>query len=138
MADIVVTAASVLPSANAIIKTGIVAAATTVTAGQTLYLTTSNTLGLADSDATSPAGVVAGIALCGGGAGQRINYCTEDPSFTFGGTCTVATGAIYQSDTAGGITQTIADLESGDILTFLGIPLTTTTMNFKPTQGGTI
>lgn len=138
MADIVITAASVQCSANAIKKQGVLAAAVTVTQGQTLAVNSSGLLTLADSDASSPANTPVGIALSAGSPGQTITYVTEDPSFTPGGTLVMASGAVWQSDTAGGITATVADLEAGDLLTVLGVPLTTTAMNLKIVTGGTI
>ena len=138
MADIVITPAGVQCSTNAIKKQGVVAAATTITQGQTVYITSSNTLGLADSDASSPANIPVGIAISAGSPGQTITYVTEDPSFTPGGTLVMASGAVWQSDTAGGITATVGDLESGDTLTVLGVPLTTTTMALKIVTGGAI
>lgn len=137
MADISITPANVQASANAIIKSGPVAAATTIAQGQTVYITAANTLGLADSDGTTPAFVVAGIALSAGSPGQRINYVESDPSFTFGGTV-LAGDVILQSDTPGGVTKTVGELEAGDVVTVLGVALTTTTMNLKPVQGGAI
>lgn len=138
MADLSVTAASVLKGSGAMVGAGIAGA--TITAGQALYIDTAdgNKLKLADSDGTSPANSVAGIALHGASAGQPIQYATEDASFTPGCTLSVGGGSVYLSDTPGGITQTIGDLESGDKVISLGVPLTTTTMYLKPVVGGTI
>lgn len=138
MADISITAANVLPSSAATIQQGTAAAGVTITAGVVVYQLTAGTFGLADSDGTTPANTVAGIAINGCGPGQRFLYASEDPVFTFGGTCVVATGALYLADTPGGITQTLGDLESGDKVIMLGVPLTTTTIYLKPLVGGTI
>jgi len=137
MSDISITPASVIPSANAIIKSGIAGA--TITQGQTVYIDSSANyvLKLADADASALSAVVAGIASSAGAAGQRINYIESDPALTFGGTV-LSGDPIYQSDVAGGLTKTFADLETGDIVTVLGVATSTTTMNFKPVQGGTI
>lgn len=137
MADISVTAANVRRG-NGNAQQGIAAAGVTITAGAVVYQLTDGTYGLADADGVSPANSVAGIAINGAAAGQPFLFVAEDTSFTPGGTLSVAGGAVYLSDTPGGITQTIGDLESGDKVISLGVPLTTTTMNLKPVAGGTI
>lgn len=137
MADISITAANVLKSSSANVTVG--TAGTTITAGQALYIDTadSNKLKLADADGTSPVNAFAGISLHASLNGQPIAYVTSDPSFTFGGT--VAAGdTIWLADTAGGITKTFSDLETGDKVVVLGVALTTTTMYLQPVTGGTI
>lgn len=135
MADISVTAASVVPDANAVIVYNGVAGAT-ITAGQTLYIDAadSNKLKLADADAagkTSPAG----IALNGASAGQPVAYLTEG-LLTFNAVLTA--GLLYVlSDTAGGI-MPAADLEAGDTGVFLGIATSTTVLNVKIIAGGAV
>lgn len=138
MADIAITAANVLKSSAGSTATG--TAGATITAGQCLYIDTgdSNKLKLADADGTSPANTVAGIALHAALSGQPITYVTADTGFTFGGTGTIATGALYLSDTPGGITQTIADLEAGDKVISLGVLTSTTVLNLRVVTGGTI
>lgn len=137
MADISITASSVLASSDAFKRTGVAGVA--ITAGQSLYIDTanSNVLKLADSDGTTPANSFAGIALHSAASGQPIQYALTDPSFTFGGTVS-AGDAIYLSDTPGGITKTFSELETGDKVIVLGVALTTTTMNLSPVVGGTI
>lgn len=141
MADITITAASVLASSSANITDG--TAGATITAGQVLYRdSTSGTMKLADSDASAATAAPVGIALHGASSGQPIKYVTADPAFTFGGT--VAAGdTIWLSDTAGGMTllgphTTSAELETGDVITVLGVAVTTTTMNLKMVTGGTV
>lgn len=138
MADIVVTPSAVIPSSNAIIRTGIAGA--TITQGQTLYIDTANNyvLKLADSDGASAlVATVAGIANNAASAGQRVDYTVSDPSFTIGATV-LAGDDIWLSDTPGGITKTRAELEAADIVVHLGVMLTTTTMNLNITIGGII
>lgn len=137
MADISITAASVLKSSQGQTAVGI--AGTTITAGQALYIDTadSNKLKLADSDGTSPSMTVAGISQHAALAGQPINYLTQDPAFAFGGTV-LAGDPIYLSDTPGGLTKTFGDLEAGDTVVVLGVAVTTTTMNLRPLTGGVI
>ena len=137
MADISITAASVLASSGGSKTIGVAGAS--ITAGQALYIDTanSNVLKLADSDGTTPANVFAGISLHASLTGQPLQYVTVDPSFTFGGTV-LAGDTIWLSDTPGGITKTFAELEAGDTVVCLGVALTTTTMNLNPTVGGPI
>lgn len=130
------TPANVFLGASGIIQLGTLA--TTVTQGQTLYVTPTFTLGIADSDGTSPSGVVAGIALTAGATGQKVMYVREDPAFAHGLSGVVSGDTLYQSDTPGGITKTIGELESGDVITVLGVATSATLMNLKPVQGGTI
>lgn len=120
MADLTITAASVLKSGSASVQDGIIGAATTVTAGKVLYLdSATNTLLLADNTSATKAAAV-GIALTGGGAGQPVKYVISDPALVLG--CTMTVGdALYVSNTAGGITLTTADLDTGEFVTFLGV-----------------
>jgi hypothetical protein len=121
MAALSITAASVIPSTSAVILAGTVGAATTVTAGQALYLdSATNTLLLADLTTATKAAVV-GISLCGGSTGQRIFYAAEDSGgLTLG--CTMTVGdTIYLGDTAGTLTLTSVDLDIGEFVTIIGI-----------------
>ena len=141
MADLSVTAASVLASTNA--KKGKGTAGATITAGQTLYEDTSDLdsfgkpkLKLADSDsATAAVRTCVGIALHGASSGQPLQYVIEDSSFTPGGTLVVGTTYVL-SDTAGGI-MPHADLEIGDYPTVLFVANTTALANMKIVQGTT-
>lgn len=119
MADITITAASVLQSSAASISTGVAGVA--ITAGQALYkdAADSNKLKLADDDNTAATAEIVGIALNGAAAGQPLAYLTADTDLAIGGT-TVA-GTIYVlSDVAGAICPW-ADKASGDRLVLIGI-----------------
>lgn len=132
MADISITAANVIPSANA--KTVRKAAAETITAGQVVYLNSSGNVAKADANLSAAAATVYGIAANGGGAGQLITVVKEDPALVIG--ATVAIGDILiLSATAGGICPA-ADLASGHYGTVLGIAISTTAINFKPIAAG--
>lgn len=137
MADIAVTAASVLASSVAVTSKQYNFGAT-VTAGQLVYLNSSNLWVLADSDASATGnGVtdVRGFALNGGANGQPATVVLEDVTYTPGGT--LANGVPYFSGSnAGGFTATIPT--TGNYPVFLGIAKSTTTMNLKPVAGGTI
>lgn len=135
--DLTVTAANVLASAVPYAKHGIAGAA--ITAGQALYIDTtdSNKLKLADANGTAPANTYAGIALHAAAIGQPIAYQNSDPSFTTGFTA-LAGDPIFLSDNAGGVTKTIADLASGSAVIQVGLMLTTTQMNMSSITGGNI
>jgi len=139
MADLSVTAGSVLASSSAKTRKGIAGA--TITAGQTLYEDTSALdasgkpkLKLADSDdASAVVRNCCGIALNGASAGQPVVFVEEDPSFTPGASLVVGTTYVL-SDTAGGI-MPAADLEIGDYPTVLFIANTTALATLRMCKG---
>lgn len=133
MADLTITASSVLASASAIVRSG--TAGATITAGQPIYIDTAdmNKLKLADANASAATAVVAGIALHGASAGQPLKYVVEDASFTPGATLTV--GQVYVlSATAGGIAP-VADLTTGDRPAVLMVAETSSTAKMKIIAG---
>jgi len=132
MADLSITAASVVPSANArrISRT----AASAITAGQVLYQLAAGTVAPADANGASPLFNVVGIAENGGGTGQRISVITEDPALAIG--ATVVIGDVFiLSATAGGIAD-VADAAAGHYVTVLGVAVSTSSINFKPVAAG--
>ena len=137
MAAISITAANVLKSSTGQVSVG--TAGATITAGQSVYIDTSdsNKIKLADANGTAPANTFAGIALNAASSGQPVSYCTNDNAgFTIGATV-VAGDTIWLSQTPGGLTKTIGDL-SGGIAIVVGVMLTTTTMNLTPVVGGSV
>lgn len=137
MAAISITAASVLKSSTGQVSVG--TAGATITAGQAVYIDTSdsNKIKLADANGTTPANTFAGIALNAASSGQPVSYCTNDTAgFTIGATV-LAGDTIWLSPTAGGLTKTIGDL-SGGLAIVVGVMLTTTTMNLTPVVGGSV
>ena len=138
MAAISITAASVLKSSTGSVSVGVAGAS--ITAGQSVYIDTSdsNKIKLADANGTAPANTFAGIALNAASSGQPVSYCTNDSSgFTIGATV-LAGDTIWLSPTAGGITKTESDLIAGCTKIVIGNMLTTTTMNLNPNVGGVI
>lgn len=134
MADITVTAGSVLASSTALRATGV--AGSTITAGQPVYIDTANgnVLKPTDSNASLLAATVAGIALNGGATGQPIAYVYEDPDFTPG--ATLVSGTVYgPSSTPGGICPN-ADLTTGDFPSVLFIAKSTSKGVMKIVRGG--
>lgn len=118
MADLSITAASVVPGAGAKIEHG--TAGATITAGQVVYLDTSdNKYKLADNNsATAAARSPKGVAVNGASNGQPIAV-QSGGLVTIGATVTAGV-AYYLSDTPGGICP-VADLLTGEYPTIIGI-----------------
>ncbi len=118
MADLSITAASVVAGSDATIVHG--TAGETVTAGKAVYLSsTTNRWMLADSNSgTAEARRAAGIALNGASASQPIGV-QKGGDITIGATLTVGT-AYYLSDTAGGICP-VADVGNGEYVCLIGL-----------------
>jgi hypothetical protein len=116
MADLTVTAASVLWTSGSKIP-GIAGAA--VTAGQAVYLdSTTSTLKLAQADGTAAEAAAVGIALHAAGTGQPLVYADQGSVINIGATTTKATTYMV-SATAGGVAPQ-ADLTSGQRISRLG------------------
>lgn len=128
MSDLSITASAVVPGSGAYIVSG--TAGTTITAGQTVYLDSSDSkYKLADADsATAAIRDVVGIALNGASNGQPIDIIREG-DLTVN---SVLTGGIpyFLSPTAGGICP-IADIEVGDYYTIIGIAKSATVLSVK-------
>lgn len=135
MADLSITAASVVAGSGAKKVTG--TAGASITAGQVVYLDSStSTYKLADTDsATAAVRSPAGIALNGAASGQPITVCTSGP-VTIG--ATVAVGDVYYlSGTAGGLAP-VADVAAGDYPCIIGICTSTTVLDVKIHEAGAV
>ena len=135
MADLVITAASVLAGSGAKKVNG--TAGATITAGQVVYLDSSDgKYKLADNDsATAAVRSPAGIALHGASANQPLTILSQGP-ITIG--ATTAVGVVYcLSSTAGGICPD-ADIATGDYNTILGIGTSTTVIDVKMHEAGAV
>lgn len=139
MTDISVTAASVLASAQAVIRT--MTAGATITAGMSIYEDASDSYSAkpADADASSAASHAIGIALNGAADGQPVRVCTYDPDFTPGATLSLSgagdDGIYVVSGTAGGICP-VTDLAAADYPCVLMVAKSTTKAVLNPTWGG--
>lgn len=123
MTDISVTASSVVPGAGA--KRQTKTASVAITAGQVVYVNSSDQLALADNDASTTTASAVGIALNSCAANQPCSYATSGP-VTFNAVLT--SGTIYVlSATAGGIAPA-ADLDAEDYVTILGVASSTTSL----------
>ena len=133
MADLTITAASVIAATDAVTESRNAGAA--ITAGQVVYYdSATDTYKLADSDsATAAVRSPRGIALNGGGTGQPI-LIIKSGSVTIGATMTAGL-AYYVSKTAGGVCP-VADIASGGYATVLGISTSTTVFKVNITESG--
>jgi hypothetical protein len=133
MADITITATSVLKGSGSTVKHG--TAGATVTAGQVVYLDTSDgEYKLADCDSgTAAVRSPAGIALHASADGQPLAILSAGP-ITIGATLTAGV-AYYLSATPGGIAP-VADLGAGDYPTIIGIATSTTVLNVDFQESG--
>lgn len=124
MADLTITAASVLPGAGALVEDGLAGA--TITAGQAVYRDTDGTYKLADADgASATIRTARGIALNGASSGQPLRI-QKQGNITIGATLTAGT-TYYLSNTAGGICP-LADVGSGEYYHIIGIATSTTNL----------
>lgn len=133
MADVTVTAASVVPgTTGAEFEDG--KAGATLTAGQLVYLdTTTNTYKLADANASAVTPVIRGVTMNGGASGQYIRIQRKG-RYTVGGT--VVVGTIYvASGTAGGIAPS-TDLVSGWYTSVLGVGVTAAIIDIQINNSG--
>jgi hypothetical protein len=126
MADLTITAASVVAGTNAIVAEGMAGEA--IVAGKSVYLSsTTKKWMLADSNsATAEARRAHGIALNGAALNQPVDVLKEGP-ITIGATLTAGLD-YYVSDTPGGICPR-ADLASGEYVCLLGLASSTTVLN---------
>lgn len=134
MADLSITAGSVVPIASGSAydtRSARGIAGATITAGQTLYIDTaaSNTLKLADANASAATALVAGIALCGASSGQPVEYAVGG-DLTFNAAFTQ--GLIYINSTTAGAIAPHTDLATGNYTTVLGVAVSTTRLRLAP------
>jgi len=127
MSDLSITAASVQPSAGAVLTA---TAAVAISAGQAIYLdsttTPANQAKLAIANGTQAQAACVGIAVGNAAAGQPVNY-QNSGSVTIGGTVVKTTVYVVSAATAGDIAP-ISDLSSGNYLTILGYADTTSSI----------
>lgn len=137
MADISITAANVAASSTATIRKEYNFGAT-VTAGQVVYLDTSNKWQLADSNAAvtgNEQNAVRGIALCGGANNQPAAVVIEDSDFTPGGTLTNGT-AVYGSVNAGALSHDVPT--TGSYPVYLGQAKSASKLVLKTNASGVV
>ena len=134
MADISVTATSVVPgtAAGDTVQEGLAGA--TITAGQPLYKDSTDGDRLKPAIITSAAtAACVGIATCNCADEQRCTYQTQG-NLTFNAVLTKGS-SYYVSNNAGGISP-FADLGSGDFVTYLGTATSTTVLAIQAHKSG--
>lgn len=134
MADLTITAASVLPGTGADIAQG--TAGETITAGMAVYLKSDGKYWKAQDDGTvaeSGSGTTIGVGLNGASAGQPVSVQRGGP-ITIG--ATVAVGTWYGLSATAGNISPVADVASTNYATILGIATTTAIINLKPNASG--
>jgi hypothetical protein len=130
MADISITAANVVAGSDAVRESG--TAGATVTAGQLVYLDTSDMkYKLADSNGAAALRVPNGIALNGASNGQPLSV-QKGGDITIGGTLTAGI-PYFLSDTPGGLCP-LPDIGSGEFSCIIGIAKSTSVLavNIQP------
>jgi hypothetical protein len=132
MADLTVTAASVLKSTTS--STDRAIAGATITAGMPLYKDANNAYVLKPCLATSQAAAACvGISLHGASSGQPVEYATDE-SYTAGATLTV--GQVYAVSATSGQIAPYSDLVSTNFVTILGIATTAALLKLKINRSG--
>jgi predicted transcriptional regulator len=122
MADLTITATSVVPASGATTSVG--TAGEALTAGQAVYLKAADgRLWKAQCDSTDAEATVVGITLNGAAAGQPVSYQSAG-TLNIGGT-TAKTTYYVLSATAGGIAPQ-ADLVSTNRIVHIGYSTATT------------
>lgn len=118
MANLTITAASVLAGSNVLTESGLAGEA--VTAGQPVYWNpATKRFGLADANsATAAARAPRGIALNSATSGQPVTVA-KSGDITLGAVLTAGT-AYYLSDTPGAICP-VADVGAGEYVVLLGL-----------------
>lgn len=124
--DLTITAANVAKGSDATLENG--TAGATITAGQPVYLdTTDNKLKLSDNNGTGTR-TVRGIALHAASSGQPLQI-QRAGDYTSGATMTAGV-AYYLSATAGGIAP-VADVTAGMDPIVLGVAKSTTVLTIS-------
>ena len=132
--DLSITSSQVLVTADTETAEG--TAGATITAGQTLYLDSSDSkYKLADANASSSTAACIGIALHGSSDGQPIKLATGG-SITIGAGAAPAVGTTYVlSATAGGIAPNV-DATSGWFKTIIGVGAASNQISLKVFASG--
>jgi len=130
MADISITAANVVAGSDAVRESG--TAGATITAGQLVYLDTSDMkYKLADANGAAALRVPNGIALNGASNGQPLSV-QKGGDITIGGTMTAGI-PYFLSDTPGGLCP-LPDIGTGEYSCIVGIAKSTSVLavNIQP------
>ena len=135
MADVSVTAADVAPGTGAQLLSA--TAGATLTAGQTIYLdsTDSSRAKLADANDGAAKAEVAGLTVNGAASGQPVKY-QKTGNITPGSTSLTVGQTYINSTNAGGIAP-ISDLASGSYVSILGVATSVSNLKLGILNSGT-
>lgn len=134
MADLTLTAASVVAASSPTTKTKVGLYGATITQGMPVYYDSSDgKWKIADSNASVTTAAAVGIALTAGSDGQQGIIQTEG-DITIG--ATVAVGSIYVVSATAGKICPYGDLASGHYTCVLGIAISTTVIRLGILAGG--
>ena len=134
MADLSITPANVVRGANSVTTFG--TAGTTITAGETVYLSpTTNQYLLAQANGSTTTSV-AGIALNSASDNQPLQVLTGG-DYVCGGTPVVGGTYMLAADNPGKIAP-VADITTGNYVTFLGIATSSTNIFIQILNSGTV
>lgn len=132
MADISVTATSVVFSGGTGANRHSRKTAEAIDAGETVCLDSNGELVLTDATDSTKIDPV-GIAICSAANDQICAYASIDSALVLGTSVTNG-AAIYLSETPGKITETLADLTTGSTPVIVGQGKGTTTIAFDATN----
>jgi len=137
MADLAITAASVVKGAGATTAQG--TAGATIAAGMVLYADTANSSVLkpADANLSALAATVAGIALHAALVNQPIVYITAGP-LTVNAVLTAGKEYVASATDSVGAIAPIADLAAGWYTSLLGYASSTTVLNVNILNSGIV
>jgi hypothetical protein len=136
VADLAITASSVVPGTGAVWNTG--TAGATVTAGQWVYLDSSDgRLKQSDVDNTTATAAVVGIAVHDSTAGRPLTYVNSGP-VTMTTTPAMSPGRHYYASDSGGGMAPQADLAPTWNVVRLGYALTATSFQVEIKRTGLV
>lgn len=124
MADISITAASVLAGTGATRETGLAGAAIAI--GEVVYKDSNGKYQLADADGATALRSPIGFALSGASAANQPIHVLKSGPLTVGAVLTAGT-AYYLSDTPGKICP-LADVTGGDYIVLIGLATSTSVL----------
>lgn len=126
MADISITASSVVPGAGASINR-VGTAGATITAGQTVYQDANGLWQLAKANGTAAQKALGGIALSSASLNQPLSVL-QGGLITIGGTVVIGTVYFLSGNNPGGVAP-VGDVTTGWYVIVLGVATTTGIIN---------
>lgn len=136
MANVTITAANFLPTASATYLINASVAGEAISAGELVYLKTSDQKYWKAIATTAEASTVVGFAANTAATGQRLSIVTKDTATAVGAVLTAAGTVFGLSSGAAGKLCNIADVDadSGVFTLFAGIAVTSSTIRYDFTS----